>query len=87
MSWSISIFGTPENVTDAIEKHSENLTGDSKKEFDEAKLNIKNLVSMNKNSQYPIVIHVEASGHAYSTNEQQYSTCFVSIKQIAGQSV
>lgn len=87
MSWSISLIGTPENVSEALDKHSEGLTGVSKEEFDAALPNIKGLIAMNYNSQYPTAIKVSGNGHAWSDTTNKYGNCSISIGFVDGQLV
>ncbi|MDR3551206.1 MAG: hypothetical protein P4L31_07370 [Candidatus Babeliales bacterium] len=63
MSWSINYIGSPENVSAALDKHSDEITGQSKAEYDAALPHIKAFDSQNTNVNYPIAIKVDANGH------------------------
>ncbi|MGC3945315.1 MAG: hypothetical protein QM762_12515 [Chryseolinea sp.] len=82
MSWSIKFIGAPANVVAALKKHSEQLEGQSKKEFDAALPHLTGLVEQNFNKVSSILIDVEASGHG--TSDDSYRNCVVSVKQSYG---
>lgn len=85
MSWSAYLIGTPDKVVDALEKQSENLSGQSKEEYDAALPHLVSLVKANSNVNGGPVIQIQASGSAYLQNgETQNSTCNVSIQQLHG---
>lgn len=47
MSWSVDYTGTPEAVTEALNKYGANLTGHSKEEYDAALPHLIGLVKQN----------------------------------------
>ena len=67
MSWSVNYIGSPENVSAALDKHSSEITGQSKAEYDAALPHIKALVEQNTNANHPIAIKVDANGHGDTT--------------------
>lgn len=78
MSWSVNYIGTPEKISEELEKNSSNLSGVSKQEYDDALPHLKALVNLNVNKDYPIALKLDASGHGYDGNCQ----CQVSISNI-----
>jgi len=62
MSWSVSFFGKPEKVVEALEAYSERLSGVSKDEYDDALPNMVNLVKGNFGNEQELV-KLSASGH------------------------
>jgi hypothetical protein len=75
MSFSFSKIGTAKQLAEAIDRQSEQLTGDSKSEFDEAAPHLKGLLALNcgehnENS----AMHLEASGHAAFSVEGETKT-------------
>lgn len=86
MSWTINFIGKPENVVTALEKHSNNLTGASKIEYDAALPHFVALIKENFGSN-PLIVKIIASGHGYEHvehGEQSYRQCSVIIEQIYG---
>ena len=83
MSWSITLIGTPEKISVALQEHSKKLTGDSKEEFDQALPNLLGLVGMNHTTGEKFYLKLQASGHAYtSVDQSSYGTCSVSIEYV-----
>jgi hypothetical protein len=76
MSWNIAYIGTPEKITEALDKNSENLTGQSKEEYDRALPHLKVLVNENYNATGAPIMKVEASGHATS-GSYGYMRCLI----------
>ena len=75
MSWSISFAGTPEQIVEALVKHSEQIEDEqSKSEYAKALPLIEGLVKLNSGEASQI--QVIGNGHADDT----YSYCRVSIK-------
>jgi hypothetical protein len=71
MSWSVSIVGKPAAVRRALDEHSNHkLTGQSKKEWDEAYPALRALVNGNMGD---LLVNLAASGHA-STNSDGVRT-------------
>lgn len=62
MSWSISFFGKPDKVVEALEAYSERLSGVSKDEYVQALPNMVNLVKGNFGNDQELV-KLSASGH------------------------
>lgn len=80
MSWSLEFIGKPEIVSRALNEYSEKLTGESQKEYNDAKEHLIALVSQNcgeafQNSNY---IEIKANGHGYLNNRNLN----VSIRQV-----
>lgn len=84
MSWSTNITGNPDKITEALDKQSQELTGQSKAEFDAALPHLKGLLALNyhENGASP-VIEFSANGHGHDG----YSNCNVSIKPHSNQLV
>lgn len=86
MSWSISKQGTPSEVVEALKTQSEQLSGQSKVEYDAVLPHLIGLVETNYNRKNPLLkgISLSANGHAYtetgSENGEDYSNCNVSIQ-------
>lgn len=88
MSWSLSCVGFPKAVAAAVDKYSENLSGQSLAEFDEAKPHLlalinANFVSENSGGYIQPLLDFEASGSAsVIQGKTTQSSCSVSIKPI-----
>jgi len=67
MSWSVSFFGKPEKVVEALEAYSERLSDISKQEYDSALPNMVNLVKGNFGNDQEFV-KLSASGHGQFDN-------------------
>lgn len=80
MSWSVSFIGTPEKITQALNKESSRLTGHSKEEFDKALPPIFGLLKLNT-SEPETALRICLSGHSYGP---VYSNCFVVIEPLNG---
>ncbi len=78
MSWSISLFGTPAKVAEAIVAESDKLSGKSKEEYDDAKGALVSLVLANSDH----LISVSASGHgSYDKDGNRISgSCTASVQ-------
>lgn len=66
MSWSVNFIGTPEKISEALDKESQRLSEqnpDSKAEFDEVLPHMKALVGYNTGLYGPI--QLTANGHTY----------------------
>lgn len=93
MSWSFEAVGAPGRVVEALEGHSEKISGkpehQSRREFDEAKPHLIALVKQNfvvegTGFQKP-AIRISASGSASHRNgEKQQSQCKVTIEPVYG---
>lgn len=85
MSWSISFFGKPEKVVEALEAHSEKIgSGVSKDEYDKALPNMVALVKQNFGNEQQL-IEISASGHGYVVEGvPQNGNCSVTIKSVYG---
>lgn len=68
MSWAVAFIGTPEKVAEALELHSNNISGESKVEYDEAKPHLIGLVKQNFGYNY--MVKVNASGHGMQGSRQ-----------------
>lgn len=68
MSWSVSFFGKPEKVVEALEAYSEILSGVSKDEYVHALPNMVNLVKGNFGNDQEFV-RLSASGHGQFDND------------------
>jgi hypothetical protein len=80
MSWSINVIGKPEAVKRALARQSEQLTGQSKEEFDAAKPAIETLLDQNIENG---VVQLDANGHAsLADGAKTYGTCSVSLKTL-----
>ncbi len=83
MSWSISFIGKPASIIIAMDKQSELLSGQSKIEFDDAKIHINGLLSQNFGNEE--LIKVSASGSGYSVDGvQKNRRCVVTMEGIYG---
>jgi hypothetical protein len=92
MSWSIMLIGKPENIVEALEKESDNFTGQSKIEYDDAKPHLIGLAKQNfgrGDSYVSPVIKMQASGSGYATtaNEQKQRSCSVIVEPMWGKLV
>ena len=84
MSWSISFIGKPEKVAEALEAHSDKLSGVSKEEYDKALPNMVSLVKQNFGNEGELV-KISANGHGYIDNGvAKNSRCNVDITSIYG---
>lgn len=82
MSWSISFIGKPEKVVEALQKQSETLTGESKKEYDSALSHLIGLVNENFGTPYPVKI--AASGHGTVYTDKSNRQLSVSLDVVYG---
>ena len=69
MSWVINIIGTAEEVVAALDKHSLNISGQSKIEYDDALPSLKALVLQNFG--FNRIIEISAGGSGYAENGEQ----------------
>ncbi len=84
MSWSISFFGKPEKVAEALEAYSEKLSGYSKEEYDKALPNMVSLVRQNFGNDMQM-IKIMASGHGSIVNGvPSNGNCHVEITSLYG---
>lgn len=81
MSWSISGIGKVEALKRLLQKNSEQLTGQSKTEFDEARPHIEALLDQNVNGAYPaFAMKLEANGHgSFEGGKKTYGSCQVTL--------
>lgn len=78
MSWSIKLQGTPEEVVQALQEQSSNLTDYSKEEYDSALPHLVGLVKENYG-----IAGVKISARGYGNNgEKPYRNCNVTIQPI-----
>ena len=85
MSWSINVIGKPDAIKRALARQSETLTGESKREFDEARPAIETLLDQNMSAEgaCPYAICLDANGHGSSREGKKlYGACSVSIKTL-----
>jgi hypothetical protein len=88
MSFSVNYIGTPTKIVEALKKHSEELTGQSKEEFDAALPSIIGIVELNYDNSagHCMSIKLSAHGHAYSNGgERRSSNCSVNIEAVGSQ--
>lgn len=81
MSWSVQFIGKPEKVVEALQTQSNNLTGESKVEYDSALPHLIALVNENFGTGYPVKL--SASGHG-QTGEKPTRQLTASIELIYG---
>ncbi len=85
MSWSISAAGTPDEVVAALEKQSEELSGQSKVEYDDAMPHLIGLVreTFVEEGAPPAKINLYANGHGSARMSdppvQLYRRCNVNL--------
>jgi hypothetical protein len=81
MSWSVSAVGTPEGVANRLDAYAEELSGQSKDEFMEAKPYLQGLVrQMVKQN-----VRLAANGHAsFSNGSKSYGNINVTIESFYG---
>jgi hypothetical protein len=83
MSWSITVIGTPEKISAAIEQESEKLSGQCKTEFDAAKPHLHGLLAQNyseANYAQP-TLRLSANGSAYTRDGKPvHQSCFVELR-------
>lgn len=79
MSWSINLIGTPANIEKELINYSSQITGDAKKEYDEAMPSICALVNLNFGP-YNSLLELIASGHAYAALGGTSSNFSISLK-------
>ena len=82
MSWSVAFIGKPEKVVEALQKKSETLTGESKKEFDSALPHLVGLV--NENFGTPYLVNLSASGHGTVYTDRSDRQLTASIELVYG---
>ncbi len=84
MSWSVSFFGKPEKVAEALEAYSEKLSGYSKEEYDKALPNMVGIVRQNFGNESQL-IKFSGNGHGTITNGvPQNGNCNVIIESAYG---
>jgi len=84
MSWSIQVVGRPDKINDKLERYSESLSGQSKAEFDEAKLHLSALLLQNVGEN--MLMQFKASGHAvFADGKKTYGVVTVAIEQLYGE--
>lgn len=89
MSWSVGFIGNPSKVVEALEKHSDLITGQSKIEFDDALPHLVGLVKQNfaeegENNAH-VVIQLTANGHGYANGTVQMNRQVqVDLKRVYG---
>ena len=85
MSWSLTFIGKPANVAAALDKYSNNLSGPSQEEYNEAKPHLIGLVNQifASEGQQPPTIKLAANGSGYSVNgKRQSGSLYVSLENI-----
>lgn len=83
MSWSISLIGTPEKVKEALNKQSENLTGQSKVEYDSVLPALLIFADQNFNAGNEVVIKLTANGHGTASGDRQLERyCSLSLERV-----
>ncbi len=76
MSWSVTFFGKPEKVAEALEAYSEKLSDYSKEEYDKALPHMVALVKQNFGQEQQL-IKFSGSGHGTKTNGVSTQSYFV----------
>ena len=79
MSWSAYFVGSPDKIIEALKKQSEQLTGQSKEEFDAVLPHISGLLELNKNVKATPALRLSASGHGYNG---EYNHVQVNIENV-----
>lgn len=84
MSWSVTIIGNPDRVVEQLSAYSEQLSGQSKIEYDEARPHLQALVIQNVGEN--IIVNLSASGHATFDSESKKTNgnCCVSLSAFYG---
>jgi hypothetical protein len=83
MSYAITVVGTPEGIKKRLRETSEHLTDQSKREFDDVLPALEIIVDQNSNVSERVVLHLDASGHAYfKDGVKQYGNCNVHVRPI-----
>jgi hypothetical protein len=82
MSWSIAFIGKPEKVVEALQKQSETLNGESKKEYDSALPHLIGLVNENFGTPYPVKLAASGHGTVYTDRSDRQLT--VSLELVYG---
>lgn len=81
MSWSNSWLGKVDGIKAAMDRYGEQLTGNSREEFEAAKPHLVGL--LDQNTSVGSVLHLDANGHAYTNQEgQRIAQCSVTLKTI-----
>lgn len=78
MSWSAHFMGTPDKIVEALTKQSQNLTSNSKIEFDAALPHMIGLIQQNKGKDKPPLLEFSGNGSAWDGQ----SSCTISIKNL-----
>lgn len=82
MSFSVSYIGTVRGLKAQLAKHSNELYDQSKAEFD-AVLPAMNAILEQNVSSSPVVLQLEASGHAsFDKGEKVYGSCSVNVRPL-----
>lgn len=84
MSWSVSFFGKPEKVAEALEAYSEKLSGYSKEEYDKALPLMTGLVRQNFGNESQLI---KFSGNGHGTivdGVPKNGNCNVTIESAYG---
>jgi hypothetical protein len=79
MSWSVSFIGKPEKVIEALQKQSETLTGESKKEYDSALPHLIGLVNENFGTSYPVKLAASGHGTVYADKSDRQLTASIEL--------
>lgn len=79
MSWSNRWIGRPSVVSQAIDRYSEVLSGNSKEEFDAVRPALKQAVEANSDE---AVIELDANGHAYTSGERRVAAFQMHLRNI-----
>jgi hypothetical protein len=82
MSWSCSWVGRRAGIKAAMARYREGLTGNSQAEFDAARPHLEALVDMNASSTGDPVVVLDANGHAYKSDQNEYSNVSVSLRSV-----
>lgn len=84
MSWNVQFIGKPEKVVEALNGHSEKLSGDSKTEYDKALPNLVSLCEQNFGNTEQC-LKVVAAGHGWiKDGVPQHSNLTCSIETVYG---
>lgn len=80
MSFSVSCIGRPEAIKRRLAKESENLSGQSKQEFDDVRPALETVLDQNVGD---AVVHLEAHGHAdFVDGVKKFGQCTVNIRKL-----
>lgn len=80
MSWSISFIGQATKVAEAVKNYSNNLSDNSKKEYDAILPAMLTLIEANSGP--GAIVTVSGNGHASGDPENRISNCTLKVERI-----